>query len=514
MKVLPMLSFVTAAGLGVMWWASENDIRLPDGISTPLLVSQATIPEDPPGTPPGRLTLADARPLASTSSSSTAPSASTTLKGTKSSSAIEMELATDSPSVSLGESEPILMALSKPLPAESELHSVFSDPAAAPYSPSSKPSTRPKTKSAPRRFSSQPADSTAGEAASNPPATFGDSIEATEQATEQTIETEKPVVTQKQSTPATRESETVTRPVSDEEKLLGRWEIAYQSTDGLPIYIRTMGRGKFSTLVVAGLEGTDRISVRWADKLVTSISKSPNILNSSTITIVRAANPDGLQANRRTNSRDVDLNRNFPTANFSRGQTKRSGEAPASEIETRAILQTIATHQPNRVVILRSTPTRNGEVIHSMNAKNIANQLMTTSRWTPQLLLAPDWPGSLEVLADETVAAQVLSLSLPYGQDPMVEFDRHVNGLMIAISDQAGESLSPMARKQNYQQLENLMAQSARSRVAPADPVEAPNLDKYKLKQGGIPTSSPQGPAPVGKPRGYQELPPPPPSKT
>lgn len=139
---------------------------------------------------------------------------------------------------------------------------------------------------------------------------------------------------------------------------------------------------------------------------------------------------------------------------------------------------------------------------------------MTTSRWTPQLLLSPDWPGSLEVLADETVAAQVLSLSLPYGQDPMVEFDRHVNGLMIAISDQAGESLSPMARKQNYQQLENLMAQSARSRVAPADPVEAPNLDKYKLKQGGIPTSSPQGPAPVGKPRGYQELPPPPPSKT
>lgn len=496
MKVLPMLSFVTAAGLGVMWWSSENDIQLPHAISTPLLVSRATIPEDPVENPPARLNASTARPLMSAS----VPTSSGRIPALSASTSTIDDFA--SPSVALGESEPLLMALSKPLPANSELHSVFSDPAAAPYSPPAKPSaTKPKTKAAPRRFSSQPAGESAGQA----PATIGESIEEGDL----TIETEPPVVAQKKAFP-----EPVARPVSSEEQLLGRWEIAYQSSEGLPIYVRTMGRGEFSTLVIAGMEGTDRVSVRWVDKLATALAKNPQALQSSKITLVRAANPDGLQANRRTNSRDVDINRNFPTANFSRGQTKRSGEAPASEIETRAILQTIAVNKPNRVVIIRSTPARTAEIVHSMTAKEISNQLMASARWTPHLLLSPDWPGSLEVLADETVGAQVLSLSLPQGSDFNVEFDRHLSGLMLAVSGRSADNLTPMARNRNFQQLENLMAESARSSVTPDEPVDAPNLDKYKLKSGGIPTSAPQGPAPIGKPRGYQELPPPPPSKT
>lgn len=501
MKVLPMLSFVAAAGFGVMWWSSENRIRLPEAISTPLLVSRARMPEEEQtiDLPPARISAKDAKPISQLFENAQEAVA------TVSKSRVVAPADPNLPSVTLGEAEPILMALSKPLPSQSELHSVFSDPAAAPSAGSSAAESRPQSRSGRKRISSQPAGTAAPEKAppakveeAEPVAVFGDSIEEEAGAN-------KPAVVKK--------SPTVTKPVSEEDALLGRWEVAYQSAENLPIYVRTMGRGENSVLVIAGLEGTDRVSVVWADKLTTRLSKERSLLEAYKFTIVRAANPDGLKANRRTNSRDVDINRNFPTANFSRGQNKRSGDSPASEVETRAILQLMSTTRPSKVVILRSTAASSAEVVHSMTAKDLANQLMTSSRWKPHLLLSSDWPGSLEVVADETVGAQVLSVSLPTGNDYNTEFDKHVTGLLTAMSGKSAESLSPLAKNRNFQQLDQLMARSAQSAGPEKTEANSMNLDDYQLGTKGVPTSAQGGNVPLNR-KGYQELPPPPRNKT
>ena len=79
------------------------------------------------------------------------------------------------------------------------------------------------------------------------------------------------------------------------------------------------------------------------------------------VVILPAINPDGLAHNRKNNARDVDLNRNFPSRNWSREHPPGydPGPHPLSEPETQALARTIdelapkvivAVHQPFRCV--------------------------------------------------------------------------------------------------------------------------------------------------------------------
>ena len=83
--------------------------------------------------------------------------------------------------------------------------------------------------------------------------------------------------------------------------------------------------------------------------------------------VVLAANPDGVIRGTRANARGVDLNRNFPTATWRDGIVTsratigevsdvelRTGTAPASEPETRALLALIDELKPDVVIALHA----------------------------------------------------------------------------------------------------------------------------------------------------------------
>ncbi len=63
-------------------------------------------------------------------------------------------------------------------------------------------------------------------------------------------------------------------------------------------------------------------------------------------------NPDGLALGRRENANGVDLNRNFPTANWQGGA--EGGPAPASEIETQFLIDVVEKHKPRLILTLHS----------------------------------------------------------------------------------------------------------------------------------------------------------------
>jgi hypothetical protein len=124
-----------------------------------------------------------------------------------------------------------------------------------------------------------------------------------------------------------------------------------ESTRGQPIRSFTLGSGRPRILVVGSVHGDEPAGTVVATRLLHTRPTSRG-----SITVVQDLNPDGHAADRRLNSRGVDLNRNFP------GTWRRlptSGRAPASERETRLAMQlirrlrpdvTIWFHQPQALV--------------------------------------------------------------------------------------------------------------------------------------------------------------------
>ncbi len=71
----------------------------------------------------------------------------------------------------------------------------------------------------------------------------------------------------------------------------------------------------------------------------------------SKFSFIPCLNPDGLAAGTRGNANGVDLNRNFPTVNWEPGA---GGEAAASEIETRFLIDVIEKHKPRLILTLHA----------------------------------------------------------------------------------------------------------------------------------------------------------------
>jgi hypothetical protein len=121
----------------------------------------------------------------------------------------------------------------------------------------------------------------------------------------------------------------------------------------------------FRVLVVGGIHGDEMSSVslvyHWLGLAQTPLSDASLNIHWR---FIPSLNPDGLFARpaRRTNAEGVDLNRNFPTPHWARDakiyweqRTKRDprrwpGEKPASEPESRFLLEQMEAFKPNLIV--------------------------------------------------------------------------------------------------------------------------------------------------------------------
>jgi hypothetical protein len=194
------------------------------------------------------------------------------------------------------------------------------------------------------------------------------------------------------------------------------WIVVANSAEGRPLHLRTIGTGSAKTLVVAGLDGEDRIAVNWVDQFVQQLGQSPDQLRDYQLVFLRAANPDGLTARHLENSRGVALNRNFPTANFRPGGNPSAGAGPASETETRAVMQAIYDLRPQRVVHLVSAST-SSEAICNGVADEAANSLADTVGLTVENFDPRKQAGSLEEFATTVLGIEVVTLRLRIGED-------------------------------------------------------------------------------------------------
>jgi predicted deacylase len=103
-----------------------------------------------------------------------------------------------------------------------------------------------------------------------------------------------------------------------------------------------------TALVVGSIHGDERAGMRVIRRL-----RSAALPEGLDLWLVRTMNPDGTAADRRTNARGVDLNRNFPRfwVRAGAGTTTWSGPSAASEPETRAMRAFLREVDPHTTLV-------------------------------------------------------------------------------------------------------------------------------------------------------------------
>src|SRR5258706_11030859 len=152
---------------------------------------------------------------------------------------------------------------------------------------------------------------------------------------------------------------TTTAPAPPTPELPERRLLLGRSVEDREIVAQVLGGGDGRddlTLIIGAIHGNEPTSAAVADALLALLREHPELLEHRRVVILTAANPDGLARKLRTNKHLVDLNRNFPAANWAK--TRRGiyfgGNEPASEPETLALIKLFEELKPARVVSIHS----------------------------------------------------------------------------------------------------------------------------------------------------------------
>ena len=86
------------------------------------------------------------------------------------------------------------------------------------------------------------------------------------------------------------------------------------------------------------------------------INQYLNDVENTSLLFIPCLNPDGKILGTRTNSKGVDINRNFPTKNwvYSKKDKYYGGDSPASEIETRFLTEVLDEYTPSVILTLHT----------------------------------------------------------------------------------------------------------------------------------------------------------------
>ncbi|HNQ23159.1 MAG TPA: M14 family murein peptide amidase A [Phycisphaerae bacterium] len=138
----------------------------------------------------------------------------------------------------------------------------------------------------------------------------------------------------------------------------GQWHTVGTSVLGEPIraYVIAPG-GRTDALIMGGCHGDEPKSVYVVQQLIAEISEGRAEPPPQGCVLLPVVNPDGYTIRRRRNAHGVDINRNFPTANWAPGRPRSrmfGGEAPQSEPETRAVMEVVQRFRPRRIVSVHS----------------------------------------------------------------------------------------------------------------------------------------------------------------
>ena len=178
-----------------------------------------------------------------------------------------------------------------------------------------------------------------------------------------------------------------------------------KSVEGISLTVYHPDAGDPALVILATIHGDEAETTVVVSEALRCVARSD--LQAA---VILCGNPDGMLRGTRGNARGVDLNRNFPTSNWSpdpvhhksRGSDARDialspGTAPASEPETSALISLVERWKPRAVVSLHAALA----CIDDPGASNLGRQLAERCGLPLQTDIGYPTPGSMGTWASE-----------------------------------------------------------------------------------------------------------------
>jgi len=222
------------------------------------------------------------------------------------------------------------------------------------------------------------------------------------------------------------------------------------SLGGRPIEVYTFGVGEKEYLIVAGVHGgSEWNTIALANELITHINEHPEAIPSdATLYIIRNMNPDGEArahgVDGRVNNNGVDLNRNFPTDNWSADWDRdgcwvyrptTGGAYGGSEPETRTVMSFISKQKITALISYHSAALGvfPGGVPWEKESITLAKALAKATKYPyPPLDTGCDYTGTLADWAVENGVGAAVDMELRNHEN--TDFPQNLKALNVLLS--------------------------------------------------------------------------------
>jgi protein MpaA len=196
-----------------------------------------------------------------------------------------------------------------------------------------------------------------------------------------------------------------------------RVEIVGYSVLGIPLSLYRFGRSGPLTLIFGGIHGNERNSADLARRLAEHLMAHPEAYAERRIVLLPVANPDGTVKDSRTNSRGVDLNRNFPAKNWAAGKEgpQFGGKSPLSEPESTALAKLVEEAAPARIIAIHAIFGGRECNNYDGPAETLATLMGTLNHYPVKKSIGYPTPGSFGTWAGVERQIPVITLELPQG---------------------------------------------------------------------------------------------------
>ncbi len=222
------------------------------------------------------------------------------------------------------------------------------------------------------------------------------------------------------------------------------------SLAGRPIEVYTFGAGEKEYLLVAGIHGGyEWNTIALANELITHINEHPEVIpTDTTLYIIRNLNPDGEArahgVDGRVNNNGVDLNRNFPSENWTAEWDRdgcwiyrptTGGLYAGSEPETRTVMSFIKARTIEAMISYHSAALGvfPGGVPWEEPSKQLAKALSKSTRYPyPPIDTGCEYTGTLADWAVENGVGAAVDMELRNHSD--TDFDANLKALNVLLS--------------------------------------------------------------------------------